>query len=314
MDVIVCGFGNLGFRHVEGLIASEVIKQITIVEINDTTFARNMERVNKLYGYKKNICRVSSLEECPINANLAIVAATADCRAEHLTSLLKLGTQKILLEKVPFNSLAEIKIALLSTKHSNSIVLVNTPRRLYSAYIMVAKLFKNISIQQIKIKGVTDLATNSMHFLDLVDFLSSKKLFKLETIPDNIYDSKRSGFVEFSGKVVATFANNRNELECVLDSSNSHGEIDLTITTDRGIFNVKEKSSQGTILVVGPDKTEYSDKLEMQSALTKQYVLRPELMCQLPSFCDIAKTNTLLLESLPIDTFLSKDNQRYRIT
>ena len=62
MDAIVCGFGNLGFRHVEGLITSKVVKQISIVEISESTFVKNMDRVNTLEDYSKNVFRFSSLE------------------------------------------------------------------------------------------------------------------------------------------------------------------------------------------------------------------------------------------------------------
>ena len=202
-NIAIVGLGNIGRRHLQGLLRIKYkiiihLFEIKLSSIKETNLLIKQNKNKKIQiNINKNIVRISN------NIDLLILATTSRQRYDLINTFTKLNLVKnILVEKLAFNNLLEYKktIKLLNKKNINGFV--NLQRRSIPLYKNIKK--KLNSKKPIKLKIImrnSTMASNIIHFLDLFNFFSNnKKLYLSKNLLEKkILKSKRVGFSEVTG-------------------------------------------------------------------------------------------------------------------
>ena len=112
------------------------------------------------------------------------------------------------LEKVLAQSSTELDIINHAISNDN-IAWVNTPRRLMFWHQKLKSQFSGKGpLFVTNFGGLWGLACNAIHFIDLVAWWSDESLVSVDTtgLDQNWFESKRDGYFEVTGKLVAHFS------------------------------------------------------------------------------------------------------------
>ena len=153
-------------------------------------------------------------------------------------------------------SLNDLNEIVNSTKDSLG-VWVNLPRRVYKLYSILKNHLDKKNKLSLKVKGYKwGIACNSIHFLDLVSWISETELvsIKLERLDKKWISSKREGFYEIEGVAFAEYSNG-STLELVSNDNKVQG-LSIVLDQDFNIWNIDEEkgkisNSQG-IEIINP--------------------------------------------------------------
>ena len=88
---------------------------------------------------------------------------------------------------------------------------VNFPRRLYPVYNTIKKNINKDNAITIEFNSSNwNLASNALHFLDLLNFFNNRKKIYLDKsfLERKLIASKRKNFIEFKGKLIFKTKNN----------------------------------------------------------------------------------------------------------
>jgi hypothetical protein len=170
----------------------------------------------------------------PYEIDLCILATSADIRFEILTQLVsRFRVLNIILEKVLFQKIEHYgRVQSLLESH-NINCWVNHPLRLNPAFqklkVSLAADHNELSCQ---VYGQNwGLGCNSLHWIDLIEYLTEERLISIDTalLNGNTIPSKRSGFIEFKGTILAKFSSGTT-LQLTdapsLDSQGNHYDYD----------------------------------------------------------------------------------------
>lgn len=271
--ILLVGAGQLGSRHLQGLMKCHLQVGIEVVEPCGQNRNIAAERANQVEVsgnvaellFRKSIEEISSTE-----SDLAIVATNSDVRADVVAELTgRVKIRNLILEKVAYQSVKvfEQQISLLEGKNVRT--WVNCPRRIYPFYKDLQRELSGCGKISINVSGSNwGLGCNSIHFTDLFCFLTGNNEYKTDYVflDPEILQSKRPGFVEFTGRM--GFSNDGGYLQLV---SFNHSEIPLQIevTSAKGRWLIAE--SKGDIVYCG---SENSFKPELRS---RKFPLQSEL-------------------------------------
>jgi len=140
---------------------------------------------------------------------LAIVATSAETREQVVSALSEQCTVHYwVLEKVLAQSIQELDKIEASIRDGGS-AWVNTPRRMIAWHKEIKAKFKQSGPFSISVVGGGwGLACNSVHFLDMLAWLSDEQLLSISTeqLYDEWHKSKRPGFWEIYGTLTARFS------------------------------------------------------------------------------------------------------------
>ncbi len=205
--VVVIGLGNLGKRHVEALLGSELEMQIfciDIVKITDLDFDSIQRN-----GYKEMFF-YTDFKDVPKEVDLAIIATVSSVRRSVFEQLVeRCNVRSIVFEKVLFPCLDDYEIVLKILNKRCINAWVNCGRRITDQYQNVRKILADEEFFKIFISGGRwGLLCNGIHMLDTVAYLAGNS-DDLEIIDSELwsglFESKRKGFYEaygsLSGKV-----------------------------------------------------------------------------------------------------------------
>jgi hypothetical protein len=281
--VLVVGAGKIGLRHIESLNEISTREKIDIeIHIKDV---KNLEEIpNK---FSSRYFSVAVLEQNQYiqksHYKLGIFSTTAQVRSKELhKSLMSNAFDFILLEKPLATSIEDLnEIDNLSFKNN---FFVNLPRE-YMNDFKKLKLRNTSNIKKIIIEGgEINLASNSLHFLRLIEWLSDSRIVNLEL--NNGFkkiQSRHIGFYEILGSFYGI-----TDTKCYfeLNSLNNSEATTIIIEYENGQFyryleldSVENSSAITTNLL----------KLEYQSTLTSKYFL--EILNQkslsLPKFSQV---------------------------
>jgi len=152
--------------------------------------------------------------EIPINIDFAIISTSSNGRFEILKKLFnRYQVKDILLEKVLFQSIREYKLVHeLNNKSPDVNLWVNHPRRISSFYhFLKDRISMNGDlIKSVNVAGIDwGLACNSLHFIDLISFLTGNEIcdFSNSFLDKSLTKSKRQGYIEFHGTLTGSFLN-----------------------------------------------------------------------------------------------------------
>tara|TARA_B100000767_G_C19677563_1_gene498053 strand:- start:205 stop:1179 length:975 start_codon:yes stop_codon:yes gene_type:complete len=213
MNLLIIGAGQLGSRHLQSCLKYNKVINIYVVDNLQSSIllsqSRTLEVEQKANHNVQYFTDMSMIKEN--NFDYLIIATTAVSRFKILREALSLFTIKYaILEKVLFQDLESYTNALTLIKDHNLITFVNCPIRTYPFFKKIKNNFiSNDFTTSLNYVGGdwVGLACNSIHYLDLLNFLSNEKLIsiKIDDLDDGFIPSKRAGSIEFTGTYEALF-------------------------------------------------------------------------------------------------------------
>ena len=205
--IILIGCGNIGSRHLQGLMKLQHSVIIEIVEpnIQAQLLAKSRLEEIKKDNTKHELIWHKSISELKDKSDLVIIATNAKNRVNLIEKTLKLGHKRFLVEKIVCQSNQEYEKLLLLMKKFNAKGWVNTNRKYFKSYQKINRDFKNSKYIHMSVFSEGSvLGTNAIHYLDLFCWLAKENQIKLdgEFLSKKLLKNKRSDkFIEFSGNI-----------------------------------------------------------------------------------------------------------------
>ena len=211
--LVVIGAGQLGSRHLQALAKIDFPANIQVVDPNQTSLQVAEERYSEIAKNSliNEISFLGSIDELADEIDFCVIATNADVRLRVLKDLLaNKSIRFLLLEKVLFQSLEELNEAQILLRPLEGRVWVNCPRRMFSVYQELKKYFVGKGPIHYQLIGSDwGLACNGIHFLDHLAWLVEDSLKELDItgLDAIIHETKRPGFVEFTGVLQGIYEN-----------------------------------------------------------------------------------------------------------
>ncbi len=205
--IAIVGAGQLGTRHLQGLIRLSLPCEIHIVDPSEKSLALARQRVNEVAAAAPHsLIYHNQIESLPQFLDYVVVATTADIRLKVMHALFHGRTvRNILLEKVLFQRISDYAIADKLLNQANTRAWVSCLRRAAPIYHKLRTFFVEDPLQYVDVRGGNwGLGCNGIHFLDIIAYITDAKPHSLSTemLDESIIDSKRPGFIEFTGTLL----------------------------------------------------------------------------------------------------------------
>jgi len=242
LNVLVAGAGQLGSRHLQGLVPSRNPLNIWAYDPSTESLSVAEQRFTAVAGYDKHSFQTSN-DLSAIGTDhfdLVIIATNSSHRLKVFSDIAaKFQVKFVVFEKVLFPAIGEFNEAGALLKKYNIEAWVNCPRRMYPFYNEVKTAINGQEKVYVEVVGNNwGLACNTIHFADLYAFLCDED----ELVWDNSgldigwADSKRKGYKEFFGSVEARSAKGSISLRCY-DSGPVGTSIRITSPEKRWVIN-----------------------------------------------------------------------------
>lgn len=249
--VIVIGTGNIGMRHLQALSLLESIK-LYAVESDEAARVKANDVLGKTVG---RCCEsihfypsIQLLEKEENAFDLAVIAVNSNVRYAVAKQLInQVQVYNIIFEKVLFNKLSEYR-AMEGLLQENGIhAWVNCPKRSYPYYQEMKKRFGFGEMPvSLRLEGnMWGIGCNTIHYVDFLAFLSNSYeqfVFDTSELDHRILDSKRKGYVEFTGTIKASSGKN---MFCLISRDGTFDGLRMTIENDKYICEIEEKGAEG---------------------------------------------------------------------
>lgn len=209
-SVLLCGCGNIGFRHLQAMLGMPAPAAITIVEPNEGAHARiaALFEPAEAKGFRFDLC--GAVPTARQRFDLVVIATPADRRRIAFDSIVaNHDVGVMILEKVLFQTQADLdEVAQILSARGIS-AYVNCPRRYFPGYRDLRDEAAMTLPLHVTIRGAGyALASNGIHFLDLAEYLNDAALVSLESgLRSGSVEAKRSGCVEVFGQLCGTLSN-----------------------------------------------------------------------------------------------------------
>ncbi len=265
----IIGAGQLGRRHLQGLVKSKQNLLIYVVE----PFLESRKAVEEFVASSDaamlpQIQIHTSISELSGEMDFVVIATTASERLnaiEQITSVCKI--RYMVLEKFLFNDSAEYPRAEELIRQHNISAWVNTPRRSFEVYRQLREQTSNDRLLHFSADGGDwGLCCNSVHFVDLAQYLSDGiELRALKSrFDEGVLPSKREGYVELTGELHGEVGSTSF---CLRSIRGSAKPITLTLYYERQTVFIAE--GLGTMWHVGLDRVhEKTFRIPYQSEIT----------------------------------------------
>lgn len=210
-NILIVGAGQLGSRYLQGLSKVSFPLNIIVLDLSPKSLVLAADRwkdVEKLDSPHK----VSFINEYNLNVkeiDIAIVATGANNRHIIIKKILDLATIRYwIIEKVLAQS-SEYVDAIRELLNEAKGAWVNTPRRLMKWWKEIKSMIAIDQPLQFSIDGgMWGLACNSIHFLDLIEWITEEKLVSIDVndLEKEWFESKRKGYYEVKGSITCYFS------------------------------------------------------------------------------------------------------------
>jgi predicted dehydrogenase len=276
--VLVIGAGNIGSRHLQSLAKIKIPLEVFVVDPSLQALEMSRERFSAMsaHGVVEEPKYCQRIDDVGKEFDVGIIATTSDVRRKILEDLLsKRKVRYLVLEKVAFQNADDFEhvIRLLKSKHVKA--WVNLPRRVIPFYSEMKKTIKPHEQVFYTVQGGDwGLACNAIHFVDHLCFLIEETDYQVSchSLDRDVKESKRKGFVEFTGALHCDF---RNGSELNLISQNGSTQPPLITIMNKFVLYIIEED-QGTARVTREENSwrweENKFKLLYQSELTHKVV------------------------------------------
>jgi predicted dehydrogenase len=303
--IVLIGAGQLGRRHLQSLSKINFAAEIEVVDTVPASLAAAKAQFDEMpvNGNIRGISYLSSISDLSKHVDVAIIATNADARAAVVRSLLEACEVKgLMLEKVLFQK-PEDYLEIQELFESKGIkVWVNHPRRLFPIYNKMKSWIAGSTRVSYQVQGgAWGLACNGLHFLDHLAYLSGETTLTIsaEGLNPSVIQSKREGFVEFSGVLHGKIGSNPFSIFC----HDEFSPVVITICTDN--LNVMIDESNGWYRIARKDNhwkwETVTDKIvHFQSELSHKVVedILVSGQCDLPTYADAVKLHLPFIRCL----------------
>ena len=242
MKIALIGAGNIGLRHLEGVLNLDCEKEIFIVDPLCERIANlNIIKKNKFINFSNNYDIVpQKIDFCTI----ATTSSNRLCALESLTRN-KINSNYMILEKIVSRNKNDFFIIQELSKFISKKSFVN---QWFRRFIIKSNLIgENEYIESMHVSGKKwGLACNSLHFIDAFNyFLKSKKLDNY-TINDFLipYASKRPGFFDIDGNLLIKSKCGSSLTLVSSDQLPNDDSIAIEIKTNLSSFNLNLRRSE----------------------------------------------------------------------
>jgi len=242
MKALIIGFGAMGCRHAQSLLASKQYERIEVVEPSDGRLAEGLQKI----GATPNaVIRVPSLAEAS-PANIVIVATSSEPRFAIIRELLERGFKRFLVEKIVFQSAAQFDEIIDLLERSGAQAYCNFANRYYPTYIRLHDDARTSSavLSMTVTGGDIGIGCNAIHYLDLFEYIAGIEITTMHSSlsPSDKKNKRGEHYREFSGLITAE-SNRGDILTIYFDPSHSGGAtLNLEIGETRHVI------SEGTAL------------------------------------------------------------------
>ena len=205
--VAIIGAGQLGSRHMQAMALSKRPTEVTVIDSSEESLQIAKKRWEEMGSNPlvKNCSFSSSMENLPAELDAVVVATSSGPRRAVVEELLSRSKVKyLILEKVLFQRLEDYDAIGKLLQEKNVPAWVNCGRRMTGFYKKLRDLL--VSEQRVSMSvagGNWGIGCNAIHMLDIYAFLTEQKEFKANAIhlDDGTIDSKRKGYIEFTGEL-----------------------------------------------------------------------------------------------------------------
>lgn len=288
-SIVLIGVGGIGFRHFQSIISMNKDIRLFVIDINE-------DALKNAHDYAESIHTRITVDYSVYNNNLpkdidlVILATTSIPRKRIFDELSEKHTIKtVIFEKFLFpveNEYHEVKRVL---EEKSIKAYVNCPYRLYKSYQNIKNKIRKTGHIHAVVSGAYGLACNMIHYIDMIAYLLDG-YGKLdccgEQLDPELMESKRKGYIDFSGKVKCSLSNGA---EIVFESYKEDGvPIRTILFTSEYIFVISEGVQKCAIYKDSKCLCE-DFMIEFQSELTSKVVeqLMDEGICLLSSYNDV---------------------------
>jgi hypothetical protein len=211
--VLIVGAGQLGSRYLQGLSSIADSLEIWVFDISYKSLERAKFRWSEVVASSKTrLYFVSQIHNLPDFFDLVVVSTTADVRsslAEKISAHARV--EYWILEKVLAQSAQDLESIQMSIKRSKQ-AWVNTPRYQWGLYQKIRDLYDGHEVIEAYIDKFSGIASNSIHFIDLICRWGNKKVENVDTRHLNPLwrMSKRLNFYEIDGRLEVNFSDGSN--------------------------------------------------------------------------------------------------------
>jgi hypothetical protein len=297
-NILIVGAGQLGSRYLQGLVKCRVPLRIFVQDVYKESLCRAEQRWNEVLTPEAphEVIFCTSLATLPRKIDIAIVATTADVRPDVIGEIARrFDVSFWVLEKVLAQSESGLD-QIMSHIKKGSNAWVNVPRRINPWHNKIKSQLNLKSPMNFKFEGkLWGLASNSVHFLDLIEWWTGETLQSVCTdhLDHRWFESKRPTFWEVLGGVEARFSGG----SCaVLVAKNDGVSVDIGVRNDHLSWMIKEAEG----LARRSDGVEISGRMKAQSELTAGMVdsIIETGTCELPTVKESAALHRIFILSM----------------
>lgn len=302
--VLVIGAGQLGSRHLQGLVKYSRAMEIYVLDPSQDSLKIAQEREQEI-THKHTVTYSQSWESLPDFFDLVIVATNANVREAITIRLLENHKVRFLiLEKVLFQELGAYERVEQLLVKNNVVTFVNHPRRMFQSYKAVKEtLTPNTRGVYSIVGGNWGLGCNALHFLDLFVYLSGKKILDVDvdSVDNQLIESARKGFFEFTGTLTGRLED--GSFFTITSFKGDASPATVTVFNNEQRFVIQEGGTPQIYALSKQSlfKSENNDfRIQYQSDLTTEIVkeLFEENRCSLPSYEEARHSHELFINAL----------------
>jgi hypothetical protein len=282
-SILIVGAGQLGSRYLQGLAKLHLTLDIIVYDISENSLKLAESRWLEVSSIRSihQIQFVNNLDFNIKKFDIVIIATSSSVRQSLVKKISNNFDVKFwILEKVLAQSVEEINEISDCIKGAKG-AWVNTPRRVMGWWKMLKESINPNTPLEISIRGGSwGLACNSIHFLDIVHWITGEKLIKVQTdlLETQWYESKRNGYYEVFGSINCLFSEG-TVVELTVDRTDSIIQID--IENNKKSWSINEKKG----IAYNSDGNKINGNIELQSEITTTVIENILLTgnCDLPS-------------------------------
>lgn len=213
VKIAIIGAGQLGSRHLQALslIDREII--VDVVDPNPSSLETAKKRFQEVSKETKirEVHYQSRLDDISDTIDVAIVASNSNVRRKIIEDILTAKhVRSLILEKFLFQREEDFSAVHSLLTKENVSAWVNCPRRMWTVYQNIKRELQDDKPIEFSVTGTSwALGSNAVHMIDLFSFLCNSRDYHI-SFPDldkTTIQSKRSGYLEFTGRLSGEFSN-----------------------------------------------------------------------------------------------------------
>lgn len=211
-NIALLGAGQLGSRHLQALAMVTSAIRIQVVDSSDEALKVAESRFNEVAsGFKGKISYHNSISELVQQIDVVIVATGSKIRRVVVEELLAhASVEYLVLEKVLFTKEEDYSAIEKLLEEKKVKCWVNCTRRMMNGYLQIKQELSSEkgAIHFVATGNNWGMGCNGIHLVDMFSLLTGRTdiEFSDELIDRTILESKRPGYIEFTGTVLGTAA------------------------------------------------------------------------------------------------------------